>query len=319
LNHIFLQKKTMLSFPTTIAILIVLCLLEATAADTQKAPRKHDPNDNKGLTPFFLQDPNDQMCLSPWGFTMCDENALWILTKRAGKTTYSLVSLLAPSESICLQAQNGFLGIFSSDKLTLGPCSKKSAQTWDWVFIDQNHVRLSNRGQCLVRGKKGAKNSISLQSCKNNDFVPLLYHPTAVHERGFYLKSADSECFDGNKFRSCEGTGANRLLWGVGVKYVWGEAKRYIFNFFHQERSNCIVAQRNGTVEKAPCSSAGAVSWGLQHGKLSQSNGKKCVARKADDSAFVANCNDIYEYISLEVPSSYSNEQLESMLQSKVS
>lgn len=288
-------------------------------ATTKPSPKKHDPNDNKGLTPFFLQDPTDQTCLGPYGFTACDENALWILTKRAGKSTYSLVSLLAPSQNVCFQSKSTMFGIFSSDQLLLGSCSKKSAQMWDWAFIDQSHVKLSNRGQCLVRGKKGTKSSISLQSCKTGEFVSLQYHPTAVHEKGFFLKAADGDCYDGNKFRSCEGSGSNKLLWGIGVKYHWGEANRYFFNFHQQERSNCIVATRNGAVEKAPCSSAGALTWGMEYGKLSFQHGKKCLSRKLDDTGFLTKCSDFHEFISFEVPSALSSEEIEAVLQSKVS
>lgn len=288
-------------------------------AVAKSSPKKHDPHDNKGLTPFFLQDPADQTCLGPRGFTACDENALWILTKRAGKSTYSLVSLLAPSQNVCFQSKARLFGILSTDQLLLGSCAKTSAQTWDWAFIDQSHVRLSNRGQCLVRGKKGAKNSVSLQSCKNGEYLSLLYHPTAVHEKGFYLKAADGECYDGNKFRSCEGSGSNKLLWGIGVKYQWGEANRYFFNFHQQERSNCIVANRNGVVEKAPCTSTGALTWGLESGKMTFQHGKKCLSRKEDDTGHLVKCADFHEYISLEVPSTFTTEQLEAMMQSKVS
>ena len=34
-------------------------------------------------------------------------------------------------------------------------------------------------------------------------------------------------CFDGYKFRPCEGLGANKLLWGIGVKFINGNAHRH--------------------------------------------------------------------------------------------
>ena len=109
---------------------------------------------------------------------------------------------------MCLEKKNGwFFGLFgSSDKVGMGLCSQSGSKNWDFEFIDQKHVKLSSKGQCVVRGKKTYKNSVSSQTCKKGEFTPLLYHPTAVHENGFHLKSADGGCFDGSKFRACEGT-----------------------------------------------------------------------------------------------------------------
>ena len=160
-----------------------------------------------GNTPFFLQDPYDQTCIGPNGFTVCDERSLWILTKRAGKKTYSLVSLLNPSPSgMCLERKSWFFGLFGGDKVGMGLCSKTGSKTWEFNFIDNTHVKLSTKGQCLVRGKNKYKNSVTVQNCNKGEFLPLVYHPTSVHEAGFYLKAADGECFDGSKFRNCEGT-----------------------------------------------------------------------------------------------------------------
>lgn len=287
------------------------------AATTTKKV-KSDPNDHRNLTPFFLQDPYDGMCLGPNGFTNCDESVLWILTKRAGRKTYSLVSFLNPSKGICLQRKTTFFGLFSSDKLVVGPCGKTGAKSWEVEFVDQLHMKISNRGQCLVRGKKGYKNSASLQSCSKGEFLPLVYHPTAVHENGFYLKAADGTCFDGSKFRPCTGSGSGKLLWGLGVKYSWGEALQYIYNFSVQDRTACIV-RKGSKVEKGICGSSGYVPWGLQHGQLSTQHGQKCLIRKADDTAGIMPCSEASEYIAIEVPSAYTNEQLAQMLKNPVS
>jgi len=62
------------TWPLKLILAILLISLIATftsaAGDTKK---KSDPNDNRGNTPFFLQDPYDDMCLGPHGFTMCNE------------------------------------------------------------------------------------------------------------------------------------------------------------------------------------------------------------------------------------------------------
>jgi hypothetical protein len=293
--------------------------VDSAAAKQQAKKSKKDPNDNPGNTPFFLQDPYDQTCLGPNGFTVCDERSLWILTKRAGTKTYSLVSLLNPStHGMCLERKSGFLGLFGGDKIGMGPCSKKGSKVWEFSFVDNKHVKLSSQGQCLVRGKKTYKNSVSVQNCKKGEFLPLLYHPTSVHENGFYLKSADEKCFDGEKFRSCEGTGASRLLWGIGIKFIWGNAQRYFFGFQAQDRNNCIVAHGN-KLEKGSCSSSGALKWGLSDGKLSVDNGKRCVSRLVDNTAVLTRCSDSSEYISMDIPTVYTSEDLQRMMQNPVS
>jgi hypothetical protein len=301
---------------------ISLFISQLLALASQQAARKVDPYDNKGNTPFFLQDPYDQMCLGPNGFTTCDENALWILTKRSGKSTYSLVSLLSPSNNggLCLQRKLTFLGLMNTDVVSIGSCSRSSAKSWNFEFVDQTHVKLSANGQCLVRGKKQFKNSVSVQNCQKGEFIPLVYHPTAVHENGFYLKGADDTCFDGSKFRSCEGAGSNKLLWGVGVRYdAWtAEAKRYIFSFNVQDRANCLIS-RGSKVEKGLCSDRAAVTWAMGQGKLMFGKAaNKCLARNADDSGVMVDCAKMHEYLTIEVPSLYTNEQLMEMLQNPV-
>lgn len=317
---------------TQITYLLFFCIIinhvhgQTKANNNNKNKNKNDPNDNKGNTPFLLQDPYDSMCLGPNGFTMCDESALWILTKRTGKKTYSLVSLMNPASNsivntnngLCLQQKTNYY-FFSSDVTSMGSCRNSNSQNWEFEFVDQKHVRLSTKGQCLVRGKKQYKSIASLQSCKKGEFIPLVYHPTAVHENGFFLKSADDLCFDGNKFRSCDtsSTNASKLLWGIGIKYVWGEAQRYFFSFNVQDRSNCIVAQ-GSNVKKGSCTERGAMKWSLGNGQLSINNGRKCLARKIDDTAAMVNCKTASEFITLEVPSVYTNEQLTAMLQNQV-
>jgi hypothetical protein len=135
--------------------LLLTIIAYSSVCNAEKAKAKSDPDDNKGNTPFFLQDDRDSMCLGPNGFTICDERALWILTKRSGLKTYSLVSLLNPSPyGMCLEKKSGFLGVLGSSKVEMGPCNKKGSKSWEFDFIDKAHVRLSINGMCLVRGKK---------------------------------------------------------------------------------------------------------------------------------------------------------------------
>jgi hypothetical protein len=214
---------------------------------------------------------------------------------------------------MCLERKFSFFGLFGSDRVGMGPCSKGGSKNWLFNFVDNTHVKLSTKGQCLVRGKKSYKNSMSVQNCNKGEFLPLVYHPTSVHEAGFYLKAADGMCFDGSKFRSCEGSGSNMLLWGVGIKYIWGKANRYFFNFHPQDRGNCLVA-RGSRIEKTSCTTSGAMKWGLSDGKLSIDNGKMCLVRLADNSGAMARCNVANEYISMDIPTVYTNEELANMI-----
>lgn len=305
-------------------ILALVCLSAFVGAaskgkkETKKEVKKADPHDNKGNTPFFLQDSHDAMCLGPAGFTVCDERALWILTRRPGRKTYSLVSLLNPSATgMCLERKSKALtlGVLSSDRVSMGACNSGGSKAWDFEFVDNKHVKLSTNKQCLVRGRKTYKNSVSVQNCKRGEFLPLVYHPTAVHENGFYLKGADGTCFDGSAFRSCEG-GSKSLLWGVGIKYVWDKAHRYFYNFAPQERGMCLVANGRSVV-KGECSKGGALGWGLRDGQLTAGGGSMCVARLANDEAVLAKCTEASEYVTMEVPTAYTAEDLQDMLQNQ--
>lgn len=284
-------------------------------ASSEKA--KADPHDNKGNTPFFLQDPYDQTCLGPHGFTVCDERSLWILTRRADrKKTYSLVSLLNPSPyGMCLERKSSLFGLIGTENVDMGLCSKGGSKNWQFEFADNKHIQLSTQGQCLVRGKKKYKNSVSVQSCKKTPAMKLIYHPVEVHTNGFFLKAADGACFDGAKFRSCEGTGSSKLLWGIGIKYIGGKANRYFFNF--ADHQSCVVA-KGSKVSLGSCTAGGAYKWGLADGRLSINNDKMCVARKADNSAEMARCSEANEFIQMDIPATYTPEEIEYMLQNQV-
>lgn len=116
------------------------------------------------------------------------------------------------------------------------------------------------------------------------------------------------------------GAGSNRLLWGIGIKYMSNEAKRYFFSFNLQEKSLCLVSAGNGNqLSKDDCKRSGSYGWGLKNGQLSFYDGKYCVARLNDNSAVLAPCDEAFEYIQMEVPSVYSSEEIATMLENPVS
>lgn len=277
--------------------LITLVLLQALRLVFCKTVS--DPNDNKGNTPFFLQDPSDDQCLGPNGFVQCDEKALWILTTRKGRKTYSLVSLLNPDDNgLCLENKRGYFGF--SDKVGMGSCKSKGSQSWDFLFVDDKHVKVSTNDKTLVRGKY-YKSSLSLEPSTREHFL-FKYYPTAVHDVGFYLKAGDGKCFDGEKFREC---GVNRygVLWAIGIKYSWGKAYRYIYN--HKEKDTCLLVH-GYKVSKGKCSDSKALGWSLRDGRLSYLNDKKCLVRKLDNLGVMEKCGNTFEYMSLETPVTYT-------------
>lgn len=142
-----------------------------------------------------------------------------------------------------MERKSSFFGLFSSDTVGIGSCNNPGSKSWVFNFIDKKHITLSIKGKCLSRGNKKYKNTLSLKSCSTGNPYPLIYHPTALHENGFFLKGADESCFDGEKFRACSGKNSHQLLWGLGVKYDWGEAKRYFYSFSVNERGNCLVSK----------------------------------------------------------------------------
>lgn len=159
------------------------------------------------------------------------------------------------SEGACLERKSTFLGLLNSDSVGVGSCNKPGSKSWAFNFIDKKHITLSINDKCLSRGNKKFKNALSMKSCTSGTQYYLVYHPTALHENGFYLKAADDTCFDGEKFRPCSGKASNQLLWGAGVKFVWGEAQRYLYSFSIAERGNCLVAKGSKTSRGAHYSS----------------------------------------------------------------
>jgi hypothetical protein len=185
----------MILFLSALAFLYIAGSL-ADSKTVQK--KKTDPYDNKGNTPFFLQDARDSTCLGPNGFTICDERALWILTRRVDKKeTYSLVSFINPKDpkqdGICLEQKSNLFGLVKSDNVGMGSCSREGAKNWEFEFIDKTRVKISTKsGMCIVRGKKQQRNSVSLAPCGKTDpsaeYLPLTYHPAEVHTAGLFVQ-----------------------------------------------------------------------------------------------------------------------------------
>lgn len=283
-----------------------------------------DAEKNDALTPFFLQDPNDSMCLGQQGFGACDMSALWVYTSRGDGEGNSLVSLLEPDPAF------GCLSRLRPNPHSIIPvgvqgCGKKESKHWFLEGPNENgYFRLTddaNGGKCVTRYKGGGKkevlgpkgrvrNSASLQPCERSTedpvehesgYVQLDVVETAVHDAGFYVQTVDGKCFDGEKFRKCEPV--SDLLWGFGLQFHGkGEVERTLFKFHRP--SLCLVEDApNSAVELGECSSERrALKWGLKNGRLSRDNDRSCVVRTLDNGAAIRPCSEAHEHLTLSVP-----------------
>jgi hypothetical protein len=206
-----------------------------------------------GSTAFFLQDPTDGQCLGVNGFSICDESAVWIITPRTGTKNYSFVSLFSPSRrGLCLEVRKRWLDHLPS--VGLGSCASKSSKNWNFQFTGTDSLKLLNGPLHLTRGLP-YRNSISMAS--TGDPIMLRYQPTTIHDAGFFIKSGDGLCFDGDGFCPCKSPSS--LLWGVGVRFDragTGQAARFLHNF--RERTACLesIGARvsRGTLPSSLCS-----------------------------------------------------------------
>jgi hypothetical protein len=292
-----------------------------------------------GSTAFFLQDPADGQCLGMNGFTICDESAVWIITPRTGTKNYSFVSLFSSTNrGPCLDVKKGWLSRVPS--VSPGSCSSKSSKNWNFQFTRSDRLKLINGPFHLTRGVP-YHNSVSMTS--TGDPIELRYQPTTIHDAGFFIKSADGLCFDGDHFRSC--VNPSSLLWGVGVRFEGagsGQATRFLHSF--RDRSACLESrgtkvyrgQSTATPMAATltftgsCQSQSAWGWSLSHGRLEfgagnrlkrlLSGGPRCVVRRAppldEDWAFaqigganetgaMRSCEESFEYLLMELPTTF--------------
>ena len=216
-------------------VVVFLCILLTSGCESSTAAQEERVH-----TPFFLQDRSDKSCLGTKGFTFCNENALWLLIERSQTQKYSLVPFLNPSEDgLCLEAVSK---MFRRSNLGMGSCRNSGSKQWVYEFLNKNDIRMNALGLSLARGQP-YQSSMSLVPHESENFLPLYYYPTNIHEAGFYLKaSSDGHCFDGDQFRVCDV--AKDVLFGVGVSFSWrGTGRRYFFNY--SDRSRCLTLKRN--------------------------------------------------------------------------
>jgi len=305
---------------TNLTCVVVLSLLILVT------PKAKDVFENRALVPFFLQDPNDGLCLSMQGFTSCDTSTLWVMAGR--KEGASFINLLHPdSNKFCLEREKG--GKVGGNVVG-GSCRNKGAK--EWLLQGPNsagYYKVTEKTEqlCLTRykggGTKGAKGgkgrirtSSTLQKCveknakKNNSkknskknsesgYLQLDIIETAVHDTGFFLESADNKCFDGSKFVNCDGS--TSVLWGIGFNFdSKGNAHRTFFKVGNPDL--CLVASGGSDVKLGDCKSKAARDWGLADGRLSYSNEKYCLARTVTNVGAIRKCSEYFEHLTLSIP-----------------
>ena len=88
----------------------------------------------------------------------------------------------------------------------------------------------------------------------------------------------------------------------------------YFFDF--GSRQQCIVAKGKLGIEMGSCAQSAALGWSLEDGKLMRKS-TMCVARLADDKASLVKCQETHEHISMDVPATYTQEELEELLRNQ--
>ena len=311
------------------ALLVSLVIVGSSAA-VQRA-RGHDA--------FWIMDPHDQLCLTTYGtLGPCDGDAMWVYVPRGrDNNRWSLAAVLEPvSKSMCL-ARKG-------DTVKGGNCGSSNTQKWEVVrdsarfaitfdrqklCVQRDSAIWSYRAQltnAMREGRTGgssasasalakkvptgvAHNTVSIQKCAKGH-TSFELHTSNVHEHGFMLASADTMCYDGEKFRPCSDEDPS-LRWGFGITFAgWsGAPETQLYKFYNT--SSCLVDHRGGAV-LGPCTSSAARGWGLRAGRLSR-NGDglrsgKCVQRDLDAKAVLAKCSDnIFEHLTLTLDSDGSD------------
>ena len=293
----------------------------------------------RGHDAFWIMDPTDQLCLTTFGtLGPCDGDAMWVYVPRSGKERWSLASVLAPvAKTMCLTR--------SKYSLKSGSCGSSSAQKWEVVRDErqfaltedrQKHCvvrdsalwshraqlqRAMREGKSLSRGhdadvlgrrvpKHVAHNTVSIQKCSKGH-TSFELHTSNVHEHGFMLASADTQCFDGARFRPCSDADAH-LRWGFGITFDWltGAPKTQLYKFYNS--TACLTDDRRGGVTLGPCDHANARGWGLRAGRLSRNgDGVKtgvCLQRTLDGGASIAKCKEnMFEHLTLTLDSDGSD------------
>lgn len=245
------------------------------------------------------------------------------------KGRQSIVSFMNPStEAFCLEnvRMSGAFG----DRVRLASCKGKKTLAWNIENRPTGAMVTTDGGkQCLAR----QWNFAATQPCEFG-YTALKVLETNIHDRGFLLATGDGTCFDGLRFKLCEAKD-HRLYWGAAVRFdsPRGEVRRldgradrnaarddepplrtpraraqgYLSLFkFHQLRSDpgqkCLLRESSKRVSRpalGDCTHAGAKSWALVDGQLSQDKGKHCVARdEKTGMAKLQPCKDGYTPIS---------------------
>lgn len=70
-------------------------------------------------------------------------------------------------------------------------------------------------------------------------------------------------------------------------------------------------------VSKGECSHSGALGWGLLDGKLTARSGSMCLVRKQDNSVAMASCQEANEFVTMDIPTFYSNEDLAKLVKNQ--
>jgi hypothetical protein len=119
------------------------------------------------------------------------------------------------------------------------------------------------------------------------------------HNYGFWLKTSDDKCFNGESFATCDRS-SRQQSWGWGFKVEKnGDINSYLYLW--NDKSQCLLNDR-GVSKVGPCDSYSYRTprqWELKHGKLSSNSGRDCVVRSLQGDAHIVKCTVGFEYLEM--------------------
>lgn len=287
-----------------------------------RAVAKTNDQDYKGMTLFHLQD-RDGSCLQITGaLGPCTESSYFMYAPRmkGGKSEgHSLVALHSPSPGASCLSRASASKVTSA--LAAGSCGASGAKQFDLVLdkgSGSHFVSALKSTSCVVRtahttevrnrqaaARKRNKpdpfdarylyNGVSMQPCKDGGTL-LQVVESGVHDLGFWITTADGQCFDGFTFRRCDPSSAS-LVWGWGIKFTGKGDTRYLYKW--HTPTQCL-SREGGATALASCDSPG--DWRLStRGELTSE--KFCVVRSLYNEARMVKCsgptNHLFEALSI--------------------
>jgi hypothetical protein len=253
---------------------------------------------------FLLQDESDGMCLGGTGVMgPCGTGGLWT-QKGMGRDT-SLVSFLHPDpQAMCLSARKGDDGLVTVEACNGGGGGGGGTRRW---ALEGRRLSREDGKLCVARGA-GADTGdgvLRLQPCFKGHTPLNVLAAGAGDKEGFLLRARNGECFDGVGFASCDSAHAR---WSVEVQDLRHGGMYSLYKArggYAGGKRRCLrrtqaIGDGRFEVGLGPCDARGGRKWSLRDGRLSEEEGKRCLARTPAGHPVLQPCSAGHEPIQLD-------------------